>query len=100
MSYSHEDQEWKDRLCQMLAPFLRDGNIELQLWSTDQGIQPGESWHEAIQGALKAADVAVVLVSASFLNSDYAMKHELPEIVGAAADGRLSLFWVYVSRAA
>ena len=98
--YSHKDKEWKDRLCQMLAPFLRDGYIELVLWVDDRGIQPGEKWHKEIQSALKAAGVAVVLVSAPFLESEYAMNHELPEIIGAAADGKLRLFWVYVSYAA
>ena len=98
--YSHKDKEWKDRLCQMLAPFLRDGDIELQLWVDDRGIQPGEGWHQKIQSALKSAGVAVVLVSASFLESEYVMKHELPEIISAAADGKLRLFWVYVSYAA
>ena len=98
--YSHKDKEWKDRLCQMLAPFLRDGDIELELWVDDRGIQPGKKWHEEIQSALKAAGVAVVLVSAPFLESEYVMKHELPEIISAAADGKLRLFWVYVSYAA
>ena len=98
--YSHKDKEWKDRLCQMLVPFLRDGDIELQLWVDDQGIQPGENWHGEIQSALRAAGVAVVLVSASFLESEYVMKHELPEIIGAASGGKLRLFWVYVSYAA
>ena len=98
--YSHKDKEWKDRLCQMLAPFLRDGDIELELWVDDRGIQPGEQWHKEIQSALKSAGVAVVLVSAPFLESKYVMNHELPEIIGAAADGKLRLFWVYVSYAA
>ena len=98
--YSHEDEEWKNRLCQMLAPFLRDDDIELQLWVDDPGIQPGVNWHEAIQSALKAAGVAVVLVSASFLESEYIMKYELPEIIGAAADGNIRLFWISVSHGA
>ena len=98
--YSHKDKEWKDRLCQMLAPFLRDGDIELELWVDDRGIQPGEEWHKEIQSALKVAGVAVVLVSAPFLESEYVMKHELPEIISAAADGKLRLFRVYVSYAA
>ena len=100
VGYSHEDTEWKDRLCQMLAPFLRDGGIELQLWVDDESIQPGDRWHEKIQSALKAAGVAVVLVSASFLASEYVMKYELPEIMSAAADGKIRLLWVYVSYAA
>ena len=100
VSYSHEDEEWKNRFCQMLAPFLRDGDIELQLWVDDGDIQSGDRWHEKIQSALKAAGVAVVLVSASFLGSEYVMKCELPEIIRAATDGKLRLFWVYVSYAA
>jgi len=99
VSYSHEDEEWQSRLCQMLAPFLRDGDLELELWVDDENVQPGDRWHENIQSALKTAGVAVVLVSASFLASEYIMKYELPEIISAAADGKLRLFWVYVSHA-
>ena len=98
--YSHKDEEWKNRLRQMLTPFLRDGDLELQLWSDDVGIQPGDKWHEEIQSALKSAGVAVVLVSASFLESEYIMNHELPEITSAAADGKIRLLWIYVSYAA
>ena len=100
VSYSHQDEEWKNRLCQMLAPFLRDGDLELKLWVDKGNIKPGDKWHEEIQNALRVAGVAVVLVSAPFLSSDYVMKYELPEIISAAADGKLRLFWVYVSYAA
>ena len=97
VSYSYKDREWKDRLCQMLAPFLRDG--ELQLSMDDGSFQPGDRWQETVQNALKSAGVVVVLVSASFLESAYAMNYELPEIVKVAADGRLRLLWLYVSHA-
>ena len=100
VSYSHQDEEWKNRFCQMLAPFLRDGDLELQLWVDEGNIWPGDKWHEEIQNALKVAGVAVVLVSAPFLSSEYVMRYELPEIISAAADGNLRLFWVYVSYAA
>ena len=100
LGYSHEDRDWMNRLRQMLAPYLRDGDIELQLWVDDKGIKPGDRWHEEIQSALRAAGVAVILVSASFLESEYIMNHELPEIINAAADGKIRLFWVYVSYAA
>ena len=98
--YSHEDKEWNNRLCQMLAPLLRDGDIELQLGVDGEGIQLVDRWHERIQSDLKAVAVAVVLVSASFLQSEYVMGYELPEIISAAADGKIRLFWVYVSYAA
>ena len=100
VSYSHQDEVWKNRLCQMLGPFLRDGDLELKLWVDEGNIRPGDRWYEEIQNALKVAGVAVVLVSAPFLSSEYVMKYELPAIIGAAADGKLRLFWVYVSYAA
>ena len=66
----------------------------------DGDIQPGDRWHEKIQSALKAVGVAVVLVSAPFLASEYVMRYELPEIISAASDGKIRLLWVYVSYAA
>ena len=97
MYYSHKDEEWKNQLRQMLKPFLREKDFELHLWSDNVGIQSGDKLYEEIQSALKSAGVAVVLVSASFLESKYIMKHELPEITSAAADGKVRLLWIYVS---
>ena len=97
LGYSHEDTEWVERLHQMLKPFLRAG--ELELWVDAGSIQPGERWHQEIRDALRTAGVAVVLVSAPFLASDYVMEYELPEIIAAAADGQMRLLWVYVSHA-
>ena len=100
VSYSHQDTDWMNRLRQMLSQFLRDGDTELQLWPDALDIQPSDRLHENIQSALQAAGVAVVLVSDSFLESEYAMKQELPVILRAAADGKMQLFWIYISGAA
>ena len=99
VSYSRQDEEWKNRFCQMLAPFLRDGDLELKLWVDEGNTRPGDRWHEEMQNALKVAGVAVVLVSGPFLSSEYVMGYDLPTIISAAADGKLRLFWVCVSHA-
>ena len=99
VSYSRQDEEWKNRFCQMLAPFLRDGDLELKLWVDEGNTRPGDRRHEEIQNALKVAGVAVVLVSGPFLSSKYVMGYELPTIISAAADGKLRLFCIYVSHA-
>ena len=99
VSYSHEDKGWQKRLCQMLAPYLRDGDIELQLWVDRERIEPSDRWHEEIQDALRTAGVVVVLVSVNFLNSEYITRQELPKIISAAADGKIRLFWLYLSHA-
>ena len=97
VSYSHQDEEWKNRLIQMLEPFLRDGDLELKLWVDEENIKPGDRWHAEFQNALKLAGVAVVLVSPPFLSSEFVMRYALPEIISAAADGKLRIIWVNVS---
>ena len=99
VGYSRADAEWKDRLCQMLAPFLRDGDIELKLWIDDEGTQTDEARHEKLRSALESAGAAVILVSASFLGSEYVTEHALPKIRRVASDGKIQLLWVYVSYA-
>ena len=99
VGYSPVDAEWKDRLCQMLAPFLRDGNTELKLWIDEECAPTADMRHDRLESALELAGVAVILVSASFLGSEYVTQQALPEIAKVAADGKIQLFWVYVSHA-
>jgi len=99
VGYSRADAEWTGRLCQMLAPFLRDGDIELKLWIDDEGAQTDEVRHQKLQSALESAGAAIILVSASFLGSEYITEHALPKVKRLAADGKIQLFWVYVSHA-
>ena len=98
VSYSHDDQEWVERLQTMAKPWLR-AHQELDLW-VDTRIQAGELWDQEIKTALAESGVAIALVSATFLASDYISEHEMPQILRAAKDGDLRLLWVYVSYAA
>jgi hypothetical protein len=98
VSYSHQDKAWVERLSIMMKPYLRNAEAELRFW-VDTGIKPGDQWDKEIQAALAEAGVAVVLVSASFLASDYVTKSELPRILAAAEDKKLRLLWVYLSAA-
>jgi hypothetical protein len=98
VSYSHRDREWLERLKTMVAPYLRMAETELDLWE-DTRIGAGQQWDVEIRQALNRAGVAVALVSANFLASDYVTQHELPVIVQAAQEGELQLLWVYLSAA-
>lgn len=99
VGYHPADSEWKDRLCRMLAPYLRDGDVELKLWTDGEGSQDGAMRHGGLGSALASTGVAVVLVSASFLASAYVTEHALREIEGLAVEGKIQPFWVYVSHA-
>ena len=93
ISYSRADREWVDRLKTMLAPLVRGDDF--RLWDDSQ-IPPGARWQEEIARALTTARVAVLLVSADFLHSDYVNNKELPPLLRAAQEEGLVLLWVCV----
>jgi 2'-5' RNA ligase len=73
-SYSHKDEELLNELKEALSPLKRQGIIQ-EFY--DRKILPGTDWQSAIDKNLERADVIILLISASFLSSDYCYGKEM-----------------------
>ncbi|WP_255534755.1 toll/interleukin-1 receptor domain-containing protein [Nodosilinea sp. LEGE 07298] len=47
----------------------------------DRLIEPGEDWYEAIQTAMNDADIALLLISADFIDSRFINDEEVPRLL-------------------
>ena len=75
ISYSHQDKAVKDHLVIHLNVLEKQGMLDP--WD-DERINAGDDWRTTIRQALQDAHVAIFLVSADFLSSDFIAGEEVP----------------------
>lgn len=93
ISYSHEDEEWLLELKKFLKP-LEQRNL-VTIWD-DRKIKAGAEWRQEIEKALTSAKAAILLISMDFLNSTFIANNELPQLLSAAQQRGLHIFWIAV----
>jgi hypothetical protein len=94
ISYSHKDGRHLERLKVHLKPVARE--LEIDVWD-DTKIVGGAKWREDIKAAMARAKVAILLISADFLASDFITANELPPILAAAKAEGVQIFSVILS---
>ncbi len=93
ISYAHEDEDFKNVLCQHLKPLER--SALLQVWQ-DRRIQAGDDWRQAIEAAMQECQLALLLISRAFLASDFIQLQELQTLQQRAQTQGIRLFPVIV----
>lgn len=83
ISYNHSDREYIDRLLVHLKPLEKEGLIDLWI---DTRLRAGDRWKKEIEKALSRATVAILVVSADFLASDFITDNELPPLLRNAEE--------------
>ncbi|MBI5951347.1 MAG: TIR domain-containing protein [Chloroflexi bacterium] len=78
ISYSHKDEEWKDRVVTHLRVLEMEGMLDV--WD-DRRIEAGDDWFTEIEQAINAASIAVFLISANFLTSKFIHDEEVSRLL-------------------
>ncbi|MCX6583223.1 MAG: toll/interleukin-1 receptor domain-containing protein [Candidatus Aminicenantes bacterium] len=89
ISYSHKDEDWKNRLVTQLKA-LKD-KFTLIIWD-DSEIRQGEEWEKKINEAINEADAAIMLISADYLSSDFISEKEIPVCLAQKAKKNMQIF--------
>jgi len=83
ISYSHNDAEFLNRIKVHLKPLEKQNLIDL--WD-DTKLKAGLEWKKEIEKALDVAGIALLLISADFLASDFITENELPPLLNNAQE--------------
>lgn len=82
VSYAHQDKiacgKLLDQLRIQMAPSAK---YDFQVWD-DRAILTGQLWQQEIMRAIAGSDLGLLLVSPSFLGSEFITDKELPRFIG------------------
>jgi len=90
ISYSHEDEEWKD----FIRTFL--DNDLFDVWD-DRNIDLGAKWYKDILSELNSCDIALLLISRSFLQSEFIKQKEIPIFLERCEKGEVKVVYFIIS---
>jgi hypothetical protein len=98
VSYAREDKRWLDPEYRCnLIPFLAESlrRYDVVFWY-DSELKPGDVFKRQIEAEIDQAQIALLIVSQSFLNSEFIEQVEMPRIAERARQGETIVIPVLV----
>ena len=98
VSYAREDKKWFDRDYRFnLIPFLIESlkKQNVVFWY-DNDLRPGDEFRRHIEAEIDQAQIALLIVSQAFLNSEFIEQHEMSRIANRASLGQMIIVPVLV----
>ena len=98
VSYAREDRRWLDPDHRFsLIPFLMESlrRHKVAFWF-DKELKPGDEFKRHIQSQIDQSQIALLIVSQSFLNSEFIESKEMPRIAERARQGQMIVVPVLV----
>lgn len=91
VGYDKSDERWVRRLSTIFTPLIREGT--LSMWTNDS-IQAGNEWRKDIEIAIKQADFVILMVSPSFLESEFLNDFTVPAVLKENSVRGLPISWL------
>lgn len=98
VSYAREDRKWLDpNYSYSLIPFLTESlrRNRVAFWF-DKELQPGDEFKRHIEAQIDQSQIALLIVSQNFLNSEFIENREMPRIAERARQGKMVVIPVLV----
>lgn len=93
ISYSQQDADFKDELLTMLKGLQRQGRIAA--WH-DRDIEAGSDWLPEIEQAIETCQVALLLISADFIASDFIHSKEMKRFLARKKTDNLLVLPIFL----
>lgn len=78
ISYSHKDARWLRPVREQLEVLEKTGALDI---FEDSQIEAGAKWYDRLEQEMLQSDVALFLISATFLSSDFIRNEEVPRLL-------------------
>ena len=89
ISYSHADAQWLMLIREHLSVLEAEGLVEAV---DDSVIQPGEDWYAKLDREMLESNIALLMISASYLSSLFVRKEEIPRLINRHKLDGMSLY--------